>query len=101
MNLSLLEIHLYLMLTKIVVKHLKIQVVHSKLLVKVTVVSLLIKISYKKKQINVIFVFEIDITGGPVPDEYQFLQFHMHWGSNDLEGAEHVIDGIRLPGEVR
>jgi carbonic anhydrase len=43
----------------------------------------------------------IDITGGPVPDEYQFLQFHMHWGSNDLEGAEHVIDGVRLPGEVR
>jgi hypothetical protein len=25
----------------------------------------------------------------------------MHWGSNDLEGAEHVIDGVRLPGEVR
>ena len=40
------------------------------------------------------------ITGGPVYDQYQFLQFHAHWGSNDLEGAEHVIDGIRLPGEV-
>ena len=43
----------------------------------------------------------IGITGGPVSDEYQFLQFHMHWGSNNLEGAEHVIDGVRLPGEVR
>ena len=42
----------------------------------------------------------LDITGGPVVDEYQFLQFHMHWGTNDLEGAEHVIDGVRLPGEV-
>ncbi|CAF1336581.1 unnamed protein product [Adineta ricciae] len=40
------------------------------------------------------------ITGGPVSDQYQFLQFHAHWGSNDLEGAEHVIDGIRLPGEL-
>ncbi|CAF3771005.1 unnamed protein product [Rotaria socialis] len=40
------------------------------------------------------------ITGGPVVDEYQFLQFHMHWGANDLEGAEHVIDGVRLPGEL-
>ncbi|CAF0810685.1 unnamed protein product [Rotaria sordida] len=40
------------------------------------------------------------ITGGPVHDEYQFLQFHMHWGTNDLEGAEHVIDGVRLPGEL-
>ena len=36
----------------------------------------------------------IDITGGPVLDEYQFLQFHMHWGSNDNEGSEHVIDGF-------
>jgi hypothetical protein len=43
----------------------------------------------------------LDITGGPVPDQYQFLQFHMHWGSNDLEGAEHVVDGVRFPGEVR
>jgi carbonic anhydrase len=40
------------------------------------------------------------ISGGPVPDEYQFLQFHMHWGLNDLEGAEHVVDGVRLPGEL-
>ncbi|CAF1378858.1 unnamed protein product [Adineta steineri] len=40
------------------------------------------------------------ISGGPVPDEYRFLQFHMHWGSNDLEGAEHVVDGVRLPGEL-
>ncbi|CAF2870836.1 unnamed protein product [Rotaria sp. Silwood2] len=40
------------------------------------------------------------ITGGPVVDEYQFLQFHMHWGTNDLEGAEHVIDGVRSPGEL-
>ncbi len=25
----------------------------------------------------------------------------MHWGSHDNEGSEHVIDGIRLPAEVR
>ncbi len=47
------------------------------------------------------YFFRIDITGGPVLDEYQFLQFHMHWGSNDNEGSEHVIDGIRFPAEVR
>ncbi|CAF1273650.1 unnamed protein product [Adineta steineri] len=40
------------------------------------------------------------ITGGPVLDEYQFLQFHMHWGSNDNEGSEHVVDGIRSPAEL-
>ena len=47
------------------------------------------------------FLIFIGITGGPVPDVYQFLQCHIHWGSNDLEGAEHVVDGVRLPGEVR
>ncbi|CAF4593137.1 unnamed protein product, partial [Rotaria sp. Silwood2] len=36
----------------------------------------------------------------PVLDEYQFLQFHMHWGANDNEGSEHVIDGVRLPAEL-
>ncbi|CAF3809278.1 unnamed protein product [Rotaria sp. Silwood1] len=40
------------------------------------------------------------ITGGPVLNEYQFLQFHMHWGANDNEGSEHVIDGVRLPAEL-
>ncbi|CAF1243219.1 unnamed protein product [Rotaria sordida] len=40
------------------------------------------------------------ITGGPVLDVYQFLQFHMHWGINDYEGSEHVIDSIRLPAEL-
>jgi len=42
----------------------------------------------------------LDITGGPILDEYQFLQFHMHWGSNENEGSEHVIDGIRSPAEL-
>ncbi|CAF1629380.1 unnamed protein product [Rotaria magnacalcarata] len=40
------------------------------------------------------------ITRGPVLDEYQFLQFHMHWGENDSEGSEHVIDGGHLPAEL-
>jgi carbonic anhydrase len=49
---------------------------------------------------NSFFVW-VDITGGPAMDEYQFLQFHMHWGADNDEGSEHVIDGIRLPAEVR
>ncbi|CAF0789762.1 unnamed protein product [Didymodactylos carnosus] len=40
------------------------------------------------------------ITGGPVKDEYRFLQFHMHWGANDLEGSEHVVNGSRYPAEL-
>ena len=80
---------------KIVVKHLKIPVIHFKFPVKDIAVS--ISHSPLLFEINT----SLDITGGPTRDEYQFLQFHMHWGSNDNEGSEHVIDGIRLPAEVR
>ena len=24
----------------------------------------------------------------------------MHWGANENEGSEHVIDGVRFPAEV-
>ncbi len=94
MNPNLLDIRSYFIRMKIVVKHLKISVIHFKLLAKVIVVSAFLRKTYH-------FKLQIDISGGPVPDEYQFLQFHMHWGLNDLEGAEHVVDGVRLPGEVR
>ncbi|CAF0841178.1 unnamed protein product, partial [Didymodactylos carnosus] len=40
------------------------------------------------------------VIGGPVRDEYRFLQFHMHWGPNELEGSEHVVDGSRYPAEL-
>ncbi|CAF0909723.1 unnamed protein product [Adineta ricciae] len=40
------------------------------------------------------------ITGGPVLDEFQFLQFHMHWGANEHEGSEHVIDDVRSVAEL-
>jgi len=82
---------------KIAVKHLRIPVIHFKYLVKVIVVSIYARSPY----IPIRFFFKIDITGGPVLDEYQFLQFHMHWGLNENEGSEHVIDGVRLPAEVR
>ena len=42
----------------------------------------------------------VDITGGPVLDEFQFLQFHMHWGANEHEGSEHVIDDVRSVAEL-
>jgi hypothetical protein len=84
------------MLMKTVVKHLKIPVIHFKYPVKVIAVSISQFLLVFENQLLI-----LDITGGPALDEYQFLQFHMHWGSNDNEGSEHVIDGIRLPAEVR
>ena len=36
------------------------------------------------------------MTGGPLNDKkFHFLQFHLHWGSNDSYGSEHLVDGQR------
>ena len=45
--------------------------------------------------------FEVDLAeeeyifyGGPFGNEqYQFLQLHFHWGSDDTKGSEHTIKG--------
>ncbi|XP_015606377.1 carbonic anhydrase 2 [Cephus cinctus] len=33
------------------------------------------------------------ISGGPLKDEYEFLQLHFHWGNSNCHGAEHSING--------
>ena len=35
------------------------------------------------------------IKGGPLEDEYQFVQLHFHWGSENGVGSEHTVDGQR------
>ena len=41
------------------------------------------------------------LTGGPLGStKYFFLQFHLHWGSVETEGAEHTIDSNRYPAEL-
>lgn len=40
------------------------------------------------------------IKGGPLPNEYEWLQLHFHWGSNVHWGAEHIVDGKRYPLEM-
>ena len=40
-------------------------------------------------------------TGGPVGDAiYELLQFHFHWGRNNMEGSEHAYDGVFFPLEI-
>lgn len=41
------------------------------------------------------------VTGGPVKNEYNFLQFHMHWGDILERGSEHLLDGKAFSAEVR
>lgn len=44
--------------------------------------------------------FILAIKGGPVNDEYRFLQFHMHWGDTIERGSEHLIDDKPFAAEV-
>lgn len=38
--------------------------------------------------------------GGPLAGRYRLRQFHLHWGSADDHGSEHVVDGVRFAAEV-
>ena len=41
------------------------------------------------------------VSGGPIKDlTYSLLSFHAHWGRNDDEGSEHLIDGKQYSAEV-
>lgn len=40
------------------------------------------------------------LTGGPLKDEYELLQFHAHWGSSDDHGSEHRVDGRSFAAEL-
>ncbi|XP_068234635.1 uncharacterized protein [Palaemon carinicauda] len=40
------------------------------------------------------------IKDGGLADTYTFLQFHLHWGSDDTQGSEHTIDGKMYPAEL-
>ena len=41
------------------------------------------------------------LTGGPFGSvKYFFLEFHLHWGSAESNGAEHTIDSNRYPAEL-
>jgi len=35
-----------------------------------------------------------------LPGTFTTVQFHLHWGSNNTQGAEHGMDGIFYPAEV-
>lgn len=41
-----------------------------------------------------------EIYGGPLNSTYRLLQIHAHWGSNDNEGSEHIVDGRQYSGEL-
>jgi len=43
----------------------------------------------------------IDISGGPCRDHnYVLEQIHLHWGEDDGEGSEHLINANGFAAEV-
>lgn len=40
------------------------------------------------------------VIGGPVNEEYSFLQFHMHWGDTFEKGSEHLVDDTPYSAEL-
>jgi len=38
--------------------------------------------------------------GGGLPTKYEFAQVHFHWGSEDGQGSEHLVDGKAYPMEM-
>ncbi|KAI8735909.1 carbonic anhydrase, partial [Biomphalaria glabrata] len=42
----------------------------------------------------------IILRGGSLPYDYQLLQYHFHWGSQDSRGSEHILDGEQFPMEL-
>ncbi|XP_039472551.1 carbonic anhydrase 4-like [Oreochromis aureus] len=43
----------------------------------------------------------VKISGGDLSDQYDSLQFHLHWGNgSSVPGSEHTVDGKRYPMEL-
>ena len=40
------------------------------------------------------------VSGGNLPGTFTTVQFHLHWGSKNTQGAEHGVDGMFYPAEV-
>ncbi|KAI4539536.1 hypothetical protein MG293_009931 [Ovis ammon polii] len=40
------------------------------------------------------------LRGGPLTGSYRLRQFHLHWGSADDHGSEHMVDGVRYAAEI-
>ncbi|XP_016008624.1 carbonic anhydrase 13 [Rousettus aegyptiacus] len=40
------------------------------------------------------------LRGGPLAGTYRLRQCHLHWGSCDDHGSEHLVDGVRFAAEL-
>uniref|UniRef100_A0A3P8WSY2 Carbonic anhydrase n=1 Tax=Cynoglossus semilaevis TaxID=244447 RepID=A0A3P8WSY2_CYNSE len=55
--------------------------------------------NFHRKSVN--FRSGVKVKGGDLPEEYDSLQFHLHWGNGaSVPGSEHTVDGKRYPMEL-
>ena len=40
------------------------------------------------------------VSGGGLTGEFNTVQFHLHWGSTNMKGSEHFLDGKQYAAEV-
>ncbi|XP_030611086.1 carbonic anhydrase 4-like [Archocentrus centrarchus] len=51
--------------------------------------------------VKVTFNSGVQISGGDLSENYDSLQFHLHWGNgSSVPGSEHTVDGVRYPMEL-
>ncbi|XP_058477212.1 carbonic anhydrase 4-like isoform X2 [Solea solea] len=51
--------------------------------------------------VKVSFGSGVKVSGGDLPEAYNSLQFHLHWGmGSSIPGSEHTVDGKRYPMEL-
>ena len=42
-----------------------------------------------------LYVSGATMSGGPLDQEYDIAQLHFHWGSHNIRGSEHLLNGKR------
>ncbi|XP_035468684.1 carbonic anhydrase 4-like isoform X2 [Scophthalmus maximus] len=53
------------------------------------------------RTVKVTFGSGVQVSGGGLPEAYNSLQFHLHWGNgSSVPGSEHTVDGKRYPMEL-
>ncbi|XP_060884671.1 carbonic anhydrase XVb [Labrus mixtus] len=59
------------------------------------------KIENTGKTIKVLLNSGVTVSGGDLPQTFESLQFHLHWGNGtSVPGSEHTVDGKRYPMEL-
>ncbi|ALC49720.1 CG1402 [Drosophila busckii] len=43
----------------------------------------------------------VNISGGPLAYRYQFEEIYIHYGTENIRGSEHFIQGYSFPGEIQ